>query len=371
MIKVVDVVYHCHNEYDQPQQVLNKHKPTLGFIEFIKEKVDYKVVRHLNYEGYETIEGISYAFFRRRNAPWQIPFKTHRYIKSVKPDVVIVHGFIFPLQVITLRKAVGKNCAIVLQHHADKPANSIRKIFQKIADRSVTAYMFTSAELARPWLSHHIIRDKNKIIELSGASASIEKKDQNSCKKKLGMVGTYNFLWVGRLDQNKDPITVLNAFARYVSVNASAKLFMVYQSEEVLANVKKIVNGNSLLRTNVYLIGRLSLSELSEWYNAADFYISGSHEEAVGYALLEAMSVGCIPVVTSIPAFKKILGDGKTGFMFEPGNENGLFNILNSLCYIDVSQYAVSVEKHFHENMGFKHVAEGIASLCTGLVFKN
>lgn len=109
MIKVVDLVYYCHEEYDRPQQVIEKHGPSLGFIDFIKDKVDYEVITHMNYEGSEKVNGVPYTFFKRRNVSWQIPFRTHRYISSLKPDVVLVHGFIFPLQVIALKMAVGKN----------------------------------------------------------------------------------------------------------------------------------------------------------------------------------------------------------------------------------------------------------------------
>ena len=368
MIKVVDVVYYCHKEYDQPQQVLDKHSPSIGFVELIKDRINYALVRHLNYEGKKTVNGVLYAFFKRNNAAWQIPIRTHNYIRSLKPDLVIIHGFIFPLQVIALRMSLGKKCVLVLQHHGDKPADSVRKIFQRIADRFVSAYLFTSAEIAKPWLDHRIIRNRNKIFELLEASAFVEKKDKPACKQKLGLTGRSNFLWVARLNENKDPATVLKAFAKYVSVNRAAKLFMIYQEDQLLATVKKIISNNDHLHTNVHLVGKLAQTELTDWYNAADFYISGSHNEAAGYALLEAMSVGCIPVVTSIPAFKKILGNGQVGFMFQPADVNGLENLLHDLGTIDVDQHAAAVEKYFHENQGFKNIADGMFEICNKLI---
>jgi len=363
MIKVVDIVYHCHNEYKDPKEVLDKHKPTLGFTEFIKDKVDYTVIRHLNYEGKDKINGIRYGFFKRRNIAWQIPYKTHLYIKSLHPDIVLVHGFIFPLQVIALKILLGRKCAVILQHHADQPANSARKIFQKIADRYVNRYMFSSAAIASPWLDHKIIRNKNKITALAGASVSVEKKDKIVCKQKLHLTGNSNFLWVGRLNDNKDPVTVLKAFAQHVLVNPSATLFMIYQTEELLSSVKKVIKESDQLRNNVQLIGKLPQTSLAEWYNAADFFITGSHAEAAGYALLEAMSVGCIPVVTSIPAFKKVLNDGAVGFIFQPGDEQGLAKLLNELTKTDVCRQSIAVEDYFHKNLAFKNIADGMYDL--------
>ena len=363
MIKVVDIVYHCHHEYTSPKEVLDKHLPTLGFTKFIKDRVDYTVVRHLNYEGKETVNGIRYAFFKRRNAPWQIPYKTHRYINSLNPDIILVHGFIFPLQVIALKILLGKRCTVVLQHHADYPANSVRKLFQKIADKYVNAYMFTSAAIADPWLDHKIIENKNKIKELAGASVSVEKKDKFGCKKKLHLSGENNFLWVGRLNENKDPLTILKAFSHYVLANTTAKLLMIYHTEELLAKVKKTINENDQLRSSVRLVGKIDKTDMAEWYNAADFFILGSHAEAAGYALLEAMSVGCIPVVTSIPAFKKVIGNEGIGFLFPPGDEQALIKLLNSLHQINVHQQSAAVEDYFHKNLSFKNIADGMYDL--------
>ncbi|GAC1592187.1 MAG: glycosyltransferase family 4 protein [Chitinophagaceae bacterium] len=363
MIKVVDIVYHSHHEFKNPQEVLEKHKPTLGFIDFIKDRVSYTVIRHLNYAGKESINGTGYAFFKRTNAAWQIPFSTHRYIKSIDPDIVLVHGFIFPLQVIALKRLLGKKCAIVLQHHADQPARSARKIFQKIADRYVNAYLFSSEDISIPWLQHKIIHTKNKVVALAGASASIEKKDKASCKQKLGLTSNSNFLWVGRLNENKDPLTVLKAFQQHLPINPSAALFIIYQTEELLAPVKEFINKSECLHNHVHLIGKIPPAGLAEWYNAADFFISGSHAEAAGYALLEAMSVGCIPVVSCIPAYKKILNDGKTGFMFQPGDEQGLLKVLNRLVNIDINLYSARVETYFHQKLGFKNIADDMFNL--------
>src|SRR6188472_583473 len=103
MLIVIDVVYYSHNDYDKPQQVLEKHAPALGFVPFIKDRIDIQFVKHLNYEAIENIDGIKYAFFKSCNRFWHIPFKTHRYIKSQQPDIVVVEGLIFPLQLMMLK----------------------------------------------------------------------------------------------------------------------------------------------------------------------------------------------------------------------------------------------------------------------------
>ena len=59
----------------------------------------------------------------------------------------------------------------------------------------------------------------------------------------------------------------------------------------------------------VTLVGRVGHDEMPNYYAAADVFISGSHYEGSGYALIEAMSAGVVPVVTDIPSFRAIAGD--------------------------------------------------------------
>ena len=367
MLRIADIVYHSHHEYVHPAPLLRKHGPTLGFVPFLRHRTDYTVIRHLDYEGRETVNGIRYAFFRRPNTTWQIPIATHRFIKTLQPDIVLVHGFIFPLQVMALNLLLGKKCAIVLQHHAEYPVNSARKILQRLADPCVDAYMFTAATIANPWVQQKVIRNTQKIAGVTGASACIAKKDRGACKKKLSLTGNSNFLWAGRLNENKDPLTVLRAFAQHVLINPAAMLYMVYQTGELLEEVKKMIQEKDALRNHVHLIGHLPQAVLADWYNAADFFITGSHAEAAGYALLEAMSVGCIPVVTDIPSFKQLLGNGQVGYLFKPGDEQGLIHILNGLCGTDTSVLSSNTEAYFHQHLGFSSVAENMYSLFTQL----
>ena len=57
---------------------------------------------------------------------------------------------------------------------------------------------------------------------------------------------------------------------------------------------------------------------MPNYYSAADVFISGSHYEGSGYALIEAMSAGLVPIVTDIPSFRSIAGD--CGERWQPGD---------------------------------------------------
>ena len=355
MLKVIDLVYYSHNDHDKPQQVLNIHAPATGFAEFIKDKVDIQFVKHLNYEGKETINDIKYTFFKSRNRFWYIPFKTHRYIKQQQPDIVIVEGLIFPLQLIMLKLKLGKNVKIIAQHHGEKPFAGIKRVFQKFADQFISAYLFTSIGNVAAWINYNIIKDVSKCKEVLEASTYFNRQDKINSKVSLGINGTNNFLWVGSLDKNKDPFTLLRAFDKYINHAPAAKLYMIYQDESLLREVRQIIEISPFLKNTVNLIGKINHEQLPYWFSAADFYISCSFKEGSGYALLEAMACGCIPVITNIPSFKKMTLNGKVGFLYPAGNADVLLTTLQQLSVVNIEEQSAAVEKYFHENCSFKN----------------
>jgi glycosyltransferase involved in cell wall biosynthesis len=366
-MKIVDIVYHCHNEFNKPQELLEKHRPTLSFVDFLDGRVDYTVVRHLNYRGIEMRNGTTYAFFKRPNKPWQIPRATHKYIRQLAPDFVFVHGFVFPLQVIALKFAVGRHCQIVLQHHAELPVPSTRLAFQKIADRCIAAYSFTSSKTALPWIERGVIHKKSKVHALQSASVQLQKLNRCDSKTKLGLTGNANFLWVGRLNANKDPMTVLRAAGRYFEKNKEAKLYMIFQTTECLPEMKEFLNSHPLAHQRVVLLGKMDPASLADWYNACEFFISASHSEAAGYALMEALSAGCIPIVSRIASYEGLLEGCSDAFFFEAGEVDDLASQMENAAKLDCSSAARRIRFFFDSHRSPRAVAENLLALFSEL----
>ena len=368
MIKLIDLNYHAHSNLSKAEEVLELQKASIGFVDFIKEKLSIQLIKHLNYEGEKNVNGVKYVFFKNKNKFLHIPFKTHRYIQKQNPDIILIQGLIFPLQFIALKFILPKKTKIIVQHHGEKPFGGIKKMFQKIADRYVSFYLFTSVENAEEFIKNKVISAKNKCIEILEASTFYTHMNKLQCRQELCLTNNPIFLWVGRLNLNKDPFTVLNAFEKYVSSYPEARLFMIYQTEDLLQEIQKRLEESYLLNNSVILKGKVDQSELENWFNAADFYISASKKEGSGYALIEGMACGCVPIVTSIPSFKKITANGKFGFLFEPGNPDSLLKALLNLKNIDKEQLSVSVVNHFDQSLSFKSIADDLFKICKKLM---
>jgi glycosyltransferase involved in cell wall biosynthesis len=370
LLNIIDISFYSNNECDELAVLLQQHDAALAYVNYLEGKAGIQVVKHLNKEQTVIINSVKYSGFKSHNAFWHIPFKTIDYIKKEKPDIVIVQGFVFPVQMIWLRMKLGKQCVIMVQHHGENPFKGIKQWIQKIAGKFIDGYLFTSMDNAQQWIAQKIIKNRDKCFELLEASTHFRRQDKLLARQQLQLNGDFNFLWVGRLNEGKDPLTVIKAFETYSSKNHEAKLLMIYQTEELLPQIKKILDLNTSLQHKIILIGRVEHTEMERWYNAADFFISGSHFEGSGYALIEAMACGCIPIVTNIPSFNKITRSGGYGFLYEAGNPDDLMAQLSRLNEIDRDKMSGAIEEFFMRELSFRSIADDLYTISKKLTRK-
>lgn len=265
-----------------------------------------------------------------------------------------------------LPNTISNRVKIIVQNHAEKPSVGFRKLCQQKADSYVTAYLFASREMGLEWVHKKIISDQKKIIEVMEGSSSFKIMIKEKALAETKAQGEPVFLWVGRLNGNKDPLTVVKAFLQFAKQQPLARLYMVYQTHELLQEIKNLITTESKEHI-IKLVGKLPHHQLEAWYNSADFIISGSHYEGSGIAVCEAMSCGCIPVLTDIPSFRKMTGPGACGFLYEAGNENALLETLLKARELDIKTEQAKVKTQFENELSFAAIAgkinETVASL--------
>lgn len=321
-------------------------------------------VEQINYEGLYSGEGIHYHFLQLPTADKYLPKRLHRFIKQQSPDIVLIHGLHFPLQVIQLRLALGFKVKIIIQHHAERPFNGIKKYLQRCADQFVDAYLFASMEMGLDWVKRGNLRTAHKINEVMELSSVFGPMEQQTARLTTGVEGGPVFLWVGRLNQNKDPLMVVRAFLKFAERQPHVRLYMIYHTDELLTNIQELLKDHAGIVT---LVGQVPHEQLLYWYNSADFIISGSHYEGSGTAICEAMTCGCIPIVTDIPSFRMITNHGKCGMLYEARNETALLNALLQTSQVDILQQQQQCMDYFTSNLSFEAIAQRIAAIAESL----
>jgi glycosyltransferase involved in cell wall biosynthesis len=280
---------------------------------------------------------------------------------------VIVHGLHFAIHTIQLRLKLGWKIKIIAQHHAEKPGKGIRKWIQWIASHCIDAYMFTAHEMGMEWVRAGNIRYPARIREVMEASSIFYPENREQARAKTQVSGETVFLWVGQLSERKDPLTAVKAFLQFLPHHPGARLYMIYQFEELLPLIEELLDTDPAYRQAVVLVGRVPHRELQPWFNSADFVIAASHYEGSGVAVAEAMSCGCIPLLTEIPSFRMMTGPGNCGRLFPVGDVAALLAVLLQTLSMDLEEERRRTLEQFRTRLSFeaiaKHIQEVIASV--------
>ena len=363
-MKFVFASYVVTPGFSDPDLWLKRIAMSMGILEELAKKHTVISVEQINYRGKYLKNKVDHRFMVFPRLQKYLPFKLHRFIKSEQPDVVMIQGLHFPWQVIQLRWALGKNVKIILQHHAEQPYRKIRKYLQQWADRYVDAYLFASTEIGMDWVKKGNLATPQKIHQVMEVSSVFHNAGKTG--RKTGKSTSLVFLWVGRLNGNKDPLTVVSAFLKFTITQPTARLNMIYHTDELLGDIEKLLSAHENGHA-VTLVGRVPHEDLQYWYDGADFILSGSYYEGSGTAVCEAMSCCCVPIVTDIASFRMISDNGRCGFLYQPANEQQLLNILLQTPKIDLASKRAACLAYFKSKLSFKAIAEQMAVIAKEL----
>jgi len=365
-MKYVSVTYYSSMNFDSPEAWFQRTEAYAGILQCLSKDNHVINIKRINYEGNVAHKGIDYRFLNIGKKDTRFPLKLNRYIKDLRPDIVLVQGLHVPMQTILLRLALGKKAKIIAQNHAERPFRGLKKYIQRWADRCINAYLFASDELGAEWVVNGNISSARKIHEVMEISSVFSPMDKKTAVTKTKAKGSPAFLWVGRLDKNKDPLTVVNAFLQFTELCPAARLYMIYHTEELLGEIQAILS-KSPQKEAVTLVGKLPHGELQYWFSSADIILSGSHYEGSGTAVCEAMSCGCMPVVTDIASFRMITDNGRCGLLYTPGNAEALLSALKKTLEMDITEKQKLSLDFFKSNLSFEAIAKRIRDIAVSL----
>jgi glycosyltransferase involved in cell wall biosynthesis len=323
------------------------------------------VVQRFHTPGRLERAGVEYHFVKDSQQPWlstkAAPAEFVAAIAQQNAAVIHVNGLIFPELIAAIRKACGISTVIVAQHHGGEfpiRGSGLVGVWQRRHWRNglaaADALSFTAREQAGAWRAAEVLGSQ-KILEIVESGTMIRSVDRRRARTAIGIDGDPVILWVGRLTTNKDPMTVLDGLELAMPALPGARVMMVFGDDTLIEAVEQRVRSSETLRDRVLLAGRVSRDELPNYYSAADVFVSGSHFEGSGYALIEAMAAGLIPVVTDIPSFRVIAGD--SGARWPAGDANAFASALQRVCNGDLEDQRARVSTQYDRALRWESIA--------------
>jgi glycosyltransferase involved in cell wall biosynthesis len=255
-------------------------------------------------------DGVRYHFAaarRGRVRPRTALAPTVAAVVASRPDVVHVHGFTSSHAVRPLLRALPATPIIVQDHGGGVPR--LARLTNWRSNASWAGAVFTAKEQAEHLRRAGMLGPGVRVFEAVEMSSHFAPGDAAAARHATGMFGNPCMLWTGRLDENKDPLTVLAAFEEFAAHAPEARLWCCYGDAPLLPSVTRRIAASPLLSERVTLVGTRPHAEMELRFRAADFLVQASHREGSGYSVIEALACGTTPLVSDIPSFRRMVGD--------------------------------------------------------------
>lgn len=137
--------------------------------------------------------------------------------------------------------------------------------------------------------------------------------------------------------QNSNLLWILRCF----SLMPGHKLALIGDGEQ-----REVVLEMAAKNPNVYVMGRLDYDQNLEIVSRSKFFLSLTSSDGASLSLMEAMALGCVPIVSNIDPNREWVEDGVNGFLvdLESGDE-GLLNVMKKAVTLDLSTYQGMVRR--------------------------
>jgi glycosyltransferase involved in cell wall biosynthesis len=288
-------------------------------------------------------------------------------LRTLAPDVLHVHGLGFPQDVLALA-AMLPDVPIVLQDHANRVPRLWRRAAWRRGMAVAAGIAFCAMEQARPFVDARLVGSKTKLYAIAESTSRFTPADREGARRATPVTGDPAVLWVGHLDVNKDPLTVLGGIAEAARMRPGLQLYCCFGVAPLLHEVKERIASDPLLRDRVHLLGRVPHERIEQLMRAADVFVLGSHREGSGFSLIEALACGLPPVVTDIPSFRALTGGGTVGMLWPCDDPRALCAALLAVTARLGPAMRAAVRTHFESELSFAALGLKLAAMYQDLV---
>ncbi|MCA3012162.1 MAG: glycosyltransferase family 4 protein [Myxococcaceae bacterium] len=254
-----------------------------------------------------------------------------------------------------LLRLLGRKLTVVYTSHSPRPVGRFTRFILRFADAVVTLNRIAAA-----WV-HHPSTIVQHGVDLERFSPPV---DRQAAFSALGWPGRLGIGVVGRVRPNKGQGDFVEALTPLLDAHP--------EWTPVLVGLAKGADAGWAEGLKAKTAGRLVLAgehrDVVPFYRGLSILVHPSYAEAFSMVLIEAMAAGCCVVATRIAAVPEVIEDGKTGFLFDPGDVEGLRRILARLMADPalVASVGRAAREEAERRRGIAHEAKALLAVYEG-----
>jgi 1,2-diacylglycerol 3-alpha-glucosyltransferase len=182
-------------------------------------------------------------------------------------------------------------------------------------------------------VSHYGLVDHFTVIPTGLDIAPYKEADGTSLRAGWGWADKKVIISVGRLAEEKNWSTLLQAFALAIREQPDLRLVLVGDGPQ--AQALHQLAGELGITEQVLFAGRVPFDQIPTYLKAADLFAFASVTETQGLATLEAMAAGLPVVAVAGPGTSDIVEDGVQGFLVQNDPQDLAKKMVEFICNPD------------------------------------
>ena len=255
-------------------------------------------------------------------------FKIYNVIRNGNYDVVHIHGFFYyyALAVYLLHKRVK----FVYTIHSDAYRESaiwdrrFMLLKKQAFNRRYVHPITISKESKRSFAMFYGL---DSTLIYNGISEYVYDTNVDRLKDYRFTEKTRIFLHPGRITEAKNQVVLVKSFNRLIKDGYDVVLLIAGQKQnmQIWTEIEPYLNDRI-----IYLGERNDVRNL---LSEADAFCLPSIWEGMPVTLLEALSVGCIPICSPVGGIPEVINNGENGFLSSDSSEEAYYKALKSFVF--------------------------------------
>lgn len=264
----------------------------------------------------EISDAVTYVSFDKKSGfSWSVLMRLTAWLKIQAPDVV--HSHQNSSEYLLLYRLDRNDTLFFHTIHnlaeAECPGwilKTFRKVFYK---RNKVIPVTISVNCSKSYRAYYRLRN-DVVIENARPPLTITEERTELLKKYKGANAGFLLVHIGRISPEKNQKLLIEVVKKINETQLGpCRLLMIGEVKDgnLYQKLKKQVNAD----VNIEFLG--GKKNIGDYLSIADAFCLSSTWEGMPISLIEAMSVGCIPVCTPIGGMKEMIVTGVTGFLSE------------------------------------------------------